>query len=96
MLIIIPIFVYYKHIQNIILYNGKQEYFGWKTFLSFCKNIGTIMIFPLILSFIGIIIKQIMNRDDKKVEINFPIETTEDYENFLSEAIEKTIVIKRL
>jgi len=91
MLIIIPIFVYYKHIQNIILYNGKQEYFGWKTFLSFCKNIGTIMIFPLILSFIGIIIKQIMNRDDKKVEINFPIETTEDYENFLSEAIEKNI-----
>ncbi len=91
MIIIIPIFIFYKHIQNMVIYKGNQEDFGWKTFLSFCKNIGTIMIFPLILSFIGIIIKQIMNRDDKKVEINFPIETTEDYENFLSEAIEKNI-----
>lgn len=91
MIIIIPMFIFYKHIQNIVIYKGNQEDFGWKTFLSFCKNIGTIMIFPLMLSFIGIIIKQIMNRNDKKIEINFPIETTEDYENFLSEAIEKNI-----
>lgn len=91
MLLIIPIFIFYKNIQNMVLYNGNQDYFGWRTFLSFCKNIGTIMIFPLILSFIGIIIKQIMSRNNNKVEINIPIETTEDYESFLNEAIQNNI-----
>lgn len=91
MLLIIPIFIFYKNIQNMVLYDGKQDYFGWRTFLSFCKNIGTIMIFPLILSFIGIIIKQIMSRNNNKVEINIPIETTEDYECFLNEAIQNNI-----
>ena len=87
MLIIVPIFIFYKNIQNTVFYNGKQEYFWWKTFLSFCKNIGTIVIIPLIVSFIGIIINQIINNRNNKVEINFPIETTEEYEDFLNEAI---------
>lgn len=49
------------------------------------------MIFPLILSFVTVTLSEFIKRYDKKIEVKIPIETTDDYETFLEDTINKKI-----
>lgn len=80
-------FIIYKSVQL----NGFVKGFWRECFLGYCKNIGNILILPLILSFITIILSEFIKRYDKKIEVKIPIETTDDYETFLEDTINKKI-----
>jgi len=80
-------FIVYKAVQL----NGFVNGFCREVFLSYCRNIGKVLIFPLILSFVTVTLSEFIKRYDKKIEVKIPIETTDDYETFLADAINKKI-----
>ena len=80
-------FIIYKLVQL----NGFVKGFWRECFLGYCKNIGNILILPLILSFITVTLSEFIKRYDKKIEVKIPIETTDDYETFLEDTINKKI-----
>lgn len=86
-LISIVAFIIYKAVQL----NGFGDGFWREWFLGYCKNIGKVLIFPLILSFVTVILSEFIKRYDKKIEVKIPIETTDDYETFLEDTISKKI-----
>lgn len=80
-------FMIYKAVQLGEINDG-----FWKEFfLSYCRNVGKLMIVPLILSFITVIVSEFIKRYDKKIEVKIPIETTDDYESFLEDTINKKL-----
>lgn len=78
-------------IYKIIQLNGIIDGFGKEWFLSYCRNMGKVLIFPLILSFVTVTLSEFVKRYDKKIEVKIPIETTDDYETFLEDTINKKI-----
>ena len=86
-LISIVAFIIYKAVQL----NGFGDGFWREWFLGYCKNIGKVLIFPLILSFVTVTLSEFIKRYDKKIEVKIPIETTDDYETFLEDTISKKI-----
>lgn len=84
-------FAIYKIIQANVL---DLEIWNWdfwgKAILSYCKNIGTILIIPALVALIKILLDN-YNKPAKKVELNFPIETTDDYEIFLETKIKEKL-----
>ncbi|MCI9038395.1 MAG: hypothetical protein HFJ29_00705 [Clostridia bacterium] len=80
-------FTIYKAIQ----FNGIKDGFWKEWFLSYCRNMGKVLIFPLILSFVTVTLSEFIKRYDKKIEVKIPIETTDDYETFLEDTINKRI-----
>lgn len=87
-LVSIVAFIIYKAVQL----NGFGDGFWREWFLGYCKNIGKVLIFPLILSFVTVTLSEFIKRYDKKIEVKIPIETTDDYETFLEDTINKKIV----
>lgn len=87
-LVSIVAFIIYKAVQL----NGFCDGFWREWFLGYCKNIGKVLIFPLILSFVTVTLSEFIKRYDKKIEVKIPIETTDDYETFLEDTINKKIV----
>ena len=84
-------FVVYKIVQaNVLDLNICNCAFWAKAFLSYCKNIGSILIIPALVALIKILIDN-YNKPTKKVELNFPIETTDDYEIFLEAKIKEKL-----
>lgn len=71
---------------------------GWKNFnlldffvrtmLSYCRNIGSIFIIPLLIWMGKIYMDAFVAKSQKKVEVNFPLETRDDYEIYLENKIE--------
>jgi hypothetical protein len=86
-LVSIVAFIIYKAVQL----NGFGDGFWREWFLGYCKNIGKVLIFPLILSFVTVTLSEFIKRYDKKIEVKIPIETTDDYETFLEDTINKKI-----
>lgn len=85
-------FVIYKCVHaNIYNIDKCTAEFWGKVFLSYCKNIGTILFAPLILALLKILIDDFHSKQTKKIELNFPIETTDDYEMFLETRISDKI-----
>ena len=87
-LVSIVAFIIYKAVQL----NGFGDGFWREWFLGYCKNIGKVLIFPLILSFVTVTLSEFIKRYDKKIEVKIPIETTDDYATFLEDTINKKIV----
>ena len=87
-LVSIVAFIIYKAVQL----NGFGDGFWREWFLGYCKNIGKVLIFPLILSFVTVTLSEFIKRYDKKIEVKIPIETTDHYETFLEDTINKKIV----
>lgn len=90
-IISIVAFIIYKYVQL----NGFIDGFWKEFFISYCRNIGKVLIFPLILSFITVALSEFIKRYDKKIEVKIPIETTDDYETFLEDTINKKICLNK-
>jgi hypothetical protein len=85
-------FIIYKFVQAYILNTPIWNWIFWgKMLLSYCKNVVTVLLFPVIIGLISVLISEIYNKDTKKIELSFPIETTDDYEIFLEEKIEEKL-----
>ena len=84
----IIVFIIYKCVHaSIYDIDMCNNAFWGKVFLSYCKNIGTILFAPLILALLKILIDDFHTKQTKKIELNFPVETTDDYEMFLETRI---------
>ena len=89
-------FEIYKIIQAFVLnINTGTWTFWFNTFLSYCKNVVTVLLFPIIIALGKILIDEFYRKDSKKIELNFPIETVDDYEIFLDEAIQEKLNINK-
>lgn len=76
-------FAVYKIIQA--LYLGTPIWtcdFWTHVFLRYCRNISTVLIGPILVALCKLLIDDYHDKQTKKIELNFPIETTDDYEIF--------------
>ncbi|MHC5250492.1 KAP family P-loop NTPase fold protein [Enterococcus sp. LJL90] len=75
----------YKYVQA----NHLDEVFTMTSvFLGYCRNIATLLFIPIILFMIKMAIDSYHEKETKKIELNFPIETVDDYELFLESTIQ--------
>lgn len=79
-------FIIYKFIQKRIA-PAPEAFFWEKLILSYCKHIGTILFAPVIVALLKFLMDDFYEKQTKKIELNFPIETTDDYEIFLETKI---------
>lgn len=81
-------FIFYKCIQTYQTGASICSVLFWiDVFLRYCKNIGTILIGPALVALFKLMFDEYNARQTKKIELNFPIETTDDYEIFLETKI---------
>jgi len=83
----IVLFSIYKFVQAAILGTEINAIFWGNMFLSYCKNIATVLLFPILIGFCKVLLDDYHAKNTKKIELSFPIETTDDYEIFLEEKI---------
>ena len=85
-------FIIYKYVQFRML--GKpvltNEFWAW-TFLGYCKNIGKVLFIPVIVAILTKLFDEYKQKKTQKFELNFPIETTDDYEIFLETKIRERL-----
>lgn len=85
-------FIIYKYVQFRTL--GKpvftHEFWAW-TFLGYCKNIGKVLFIPVIVAVLTKLFDEYKQKKIQKFELNFPIETTDDYEIFLETKIKERL-----
>ena len=60
-------------------------------FLSYCKNIATVLVLPITVAGLKILLDQINEKQTKKIELNFPLETADDYEIMLEKQIQERL-----
>ncbi len=63
--------------------------FWRKVFLSYCQNVATIWIIPLLVTFGKKALDDYRAKKAKKIELNFPLESVDDYEIFLETKIQE-------
>lgn len=89
-LISIVAFIVYKCVQFSIaelpLFTSQ---FWALTFLGYCKNIGTVLFIPVIVTILTKLMDEYRQKKTQKFELNFPIESTDDYEIFLESKIKE-------
>lgn len=84
------IFIFYKYIQFRIVDSPTfTSYFWAQVFLGYCKNIGTVLFIPVIVAVLTNLTNEYRQKKAQKFELNFPIETTDDYEIFLETKIKE-------
>lgn len=85
-------FALYKIIQAIYLGN---PIFSWDflahIFFRYCKNASTVLIAPILVALCKLLLDDYHAKQSKKIELNFPIETTDDYEIFLETKIKEQL-----
>lgn len=85
-------FALYKIIQAIYL---GTPIFSWDflahVFLRYCKNASTVLIAPILVALCKLLLDDYHAKQSKKIELNFPIETTDDYEIFLETKIKEQL-----
>lgn len=85
-------FIVYKCVQ--FQMSGKPVFtneFWALTFLGYCKNIGKVLFAPVIVAILGKLFDEYRQKKTQKFELNFPIETTDDYEIFLETKIKERL-----
>lgn len=60
-------------------------------FLGYCRNISTLLFIPIILALLKIGLDIYHEKEMKKIELKFPIETVDDYELFLENTIQSKL-----
>lgn len=60
-------------------------------FLRYCKNVSTVLIGPVLVALCKLLIDDYHAKQSKRIELNFPIETTDDYEIFLETRIKEQL-----
>lgn len=88
----ILIFIIYKLVQATILGIDVSTWSFWgQAFLSYCKNIATVLLFPVLIGFCKVMLDEYYSKAANKIELNFPIETVDDYEIFLESKIKEKL-----
>ncbi|WEK54348.1 MAG: P-loop NTPase fold protein [Candidatus Cohnella colombiensis] len=80
-------FVGYKLIQAHTNDVAVNSLFWWKVILSYCKNISTTLLLPVLITLLTALHSEYRKKEPKKFEFNFPLETADDYELFLENSI---------
>ncbi len=85
-------FIIYKYVQFQMLGQPvlTNEFWAW-TFLGYCKNIGKVLFIPVIVAVLTKLFDEYKQKKTQKFELNFPIETTDDYEIFLETKIRERL-----
>lgn len=84
-------FIIYKLVQAGSWCSLVDGAFWKEVFLRYCKNISSILIGPALVALCKLLFDDYHSRRSSKVELNFPIETTDDYEIFLETKIKEQI-----
>ena len=85
-------FALYKVIQAAYLGNPILSWDFWAhVFFRYCKNASTVLVAPVIVALCKLLLDDYHAKQPKKVELNFPIETTDDYEIFLETKIKEQL-----
>lgn len=81
-------FIGYKLLQAILtgVQIGSWTFWG-HVLLPYCKNIGTVLFIPVLVALFKVLIDDFHEKQSNKIELSFPIETTDDYEIFLETKI---------
>lgn len=66
--------------ENLLIFLGQF-------ILSYCKNISTVLFIPVISAILIMLFQLILDKENKKIEMNFPLETNDDYEIMLEAQI---------
>lgn len=85
-------FIAYKIIQALSIGTPIWTWAFWtQVFLRYCKNVSTVLIGPIFVALGKLLIDDYHAKQSKKIELNFPIETTDDYEIFLETKIRERL-----
>lgn len=85
-------FALYKVIQAVYLGNPVFSCdFLAHIFFRYCKNASTVLVAPVIVALCKLLLDDYHAKQSKKIELNFPIETTDDYEIFLETKIKEQL-----
>ena len=92
LLVSVIAFVVYKIVQALSMGTPIGTCAFWThVFLRYCKNISTVLIGPIFVALGKLLIDDYHAKQSKKIELNFPIETTDDYEIFLETKIKEQL-----
>lgn len=85
-------FLIYKIVQmcSLGLPIFTREFFA-HVFLRYCKNVSTVLIGPVFVALCKLLLDDYHAKQSQKIELNFPIETTDDYEIFLESRIKEQL-----
>lgn len=85
-------FIIYKIVQAYSLGISICTSTFWiQVFLRYCKNVSTVLIGPVLVALCKLLVDDYHAKQSRKIELNFPIETTDDYEIFLESKIKEQI-----
>lgn len=90
-LLTIVAFIFYKLVQAGSWGAIFEGAFWREVFLRYCKNISSILVGPALVALCKLLFDDYHSKRSSKVELNFPIETTDDYEIFLETKIKERI-----
>lgn len=83
-------FVVYKLVQATETGTAINTWMFWRhVFLRYCKNVSTVLIGPALVALCKLVFDDYHAKQTKKIELNFPLETTDDYEIFLETKIKE-------
>jgi hypothetical protein len=81
-------FIFYKLVQANTYGVDWLNFAFWKrAFLSYCNNIATTLLLPVLIMLLTALHSDYRKKETNKFEFNFPLETADDYELFLENAI---------
>jgi predicted KAP-like P-loop ATPase len=80
-------FSVYKLIQANTTGVAVDSLFWWNVILSYCKNIATTLMLPVLIVILTALHSEYRKKEPKRFEFNFPLETADDYELFLETSI---------
>lgn len=80
-------FLVYKLVQTGNLGALCEGIFWKEVFLRYCKNISSLLVGPALVALCKLLFDDYHAKRSSRVELNFPIETTDDYEIFLETKI---------
>lgn len=85
-------FIIYKIVQALVSGTSIMTLDFWThVFLRYCKNISTVLVGPALVALCKLVFDDYHAKQSKKIELNFPIETTDDYEIFLETRIKEQL-----
>ena len=85
-------FVAYKLVQATETGTAINTWMFWRhVFLRYCKNVSTVLIGPALVALCKLVFDDYHAKQTKKIELNFPLETTDDYEIFLETKIKEKL-----
>lgn len=86
-------FIGYKLVQGSVNKTDMATWDFWfKVFLSYCKNVMTILLVPILLIIANLFLATIMGQDKKNIALNIDVQSTDEYEMLLEDKIREKLI----